>query len=260
MLTVTDQNKGGLVVRFGRLRGFVPNSHIPELRRGQSRQHAETYKNKKIDSQILLTFIEVNHKKRRLILSARETNQERKIHRLRELEIGQEITGRVVHIVDYGAFVDLGGLDGLIHISELDWRRVRHPSDVLQVGDEVSVFIKDVDVERERVSLSRKELLDNPWVSIEERYAVGDLVEARVTKIVDFGAFVVLPDGIEALIPEDEFGIVGFDDQESVVNIGEKVIARILGIEPERGRMRISLSRVSYDDQTKWLAQKDQAD
>ena len=258
-LEVTGLNRGGLTVQFERIQGFVPNSHTPGLKRGMRNEKRDAFKREKVGTKMALKFIEVNRSRRRLLLSGRTAEKEKLMQRLHELDRDQVIQGKVVHIVDYGAFVDLGGVDGLVHISELDWRRVKHPSDVVNIGDEVKV--KEVDVERERVSLSRKSLLPSPWGTVQKRYKVGDLVEGEVTNVRHFGAFVMLSTGIEGLIHESELGIVGPGHPQDVVSPGESVIVRIVDIDPERKRIGLSLRQVSYDEQVAWIKQKrDSAD
>lgn len=252
-LEIISQNKGGVVVRFGRLRGFVPNSHIPDLRRDGGRDALREQKEEMIGDELVVKVIEVNQRRRRLVLSARAARQERRLLRLKELAEGTTIKGTVVNLVDFGAFVDLDGVDGLIHISELDWRRVDHPSEVLELGEEVEVEITNVDVERERVSLSHKNLLPNPWETIEEGYSPGDLVEGEITNVRNFGAFVMLPEGVEGLIHVSEIGIIGPGSPQDVVHPGDKVLARVIDMEPERERISLSLSRVSKDEQMAWL-------
>jgi small subunit ribosomal protein S1 len=155
---VTGFNRGGVVVAFGQLEGFVPNSHLARIDLRDDGAKAEL-----VGETISLTVLEVDRPNRRLVLSQREAGDQDKEQILTRLEKGQVHTGVVRNLVDFGAFVDLGGVDGLIHISELDWRHVAHPSDVLSVGEEVEVYVLDVDRERSRISLSRKYLLPRPW-------------------------------------------------------------------------------------------------
>jgi small subunit ribosomal protein S1 len=257
---IIGQNRGGLVVRFGRLRGFVPNSHIPDLRRNGSGDQLKQQKEEMIGQELVVKVLEVNQKRRRLVLSSRAARRERRLIRLKELHVDSTLTGTVVNLVDFGAFVDLGGVDGLVHISELDWSRVDHPSEVLEVGQELEVKVLDVDVERERISLSRKALLANPWDNITERYTPGDLVEGEVTNVRNFGAFMMLPEGVEGLIHVSEIGIIGPGNPEDVVHPGDKVLARILDIESDRERISLSLSRVSKDEQLAWLERRQEED
>lgn len=252
-LPIIGQNRGGVVVRFGRLRGFVPNSHIPELSRDGGGDELKHQKEEMIGDELAVKVLEVNQKRRRLVLSSRAARRERRLIRLKELHVDSTLTGTVVNLVDFGAFVDLGGVDGLVHISELDWSRVDHPSQVLDVGQELEVKILDVDVDRERISLSRKALLPNPWGSLTEHYAPGDLVEGEVTNVRNFGAFMMLPEGVEGLIHVSEIGIIGPGNPEDVVHPGDKVLARILDIDSDRERISLSLSQVSKDEQLAWL-------
>jgi len=255
-LEVTGLNRGGLTVQFERIQGFVPNSHIPGLKRGMRNEKRDAFKREKVGAKMALKFIEVNRSQRRLILSGRTAEKEKRMQRLHELDRDQVIQGKVVHIVEYGAFVDLDGVDGLVHISELDWRWVKHPSDVVNIGDEVEVKVKEVDVEGERVSLSRKALLPSPWDTVLKRHKVGDLVEGEVTNVRQFGAFVMLSNGIEGLIQESELGIVGSGHPQDVLSPGEIVIVRIVDIDAERKRMGLSLRQVSYDEQVAWIKEK----
>jgi len=142
-LEITGLNRGGLTVQFKQIRGFVPNSHVLGLKRGMRAEKRDAFKREKVGTKMALKIIEVNRSQRRLILSGRTAEKEKRMQRLHELDRDQVIQGKVVHIVDYGAFVDLGGVDGLIHISELDWRHVKHPSEVVCKGDEIEVMVKD---------------------------------------------------------------------------------------------------------------------
>ncbi len=259
-LLIIDQNKGGLLVEFENLRGFVPNSHIPSLRRGSSNQKASEVKAKMIGDTIPLKVIEVNRKQRRLVFSARVAQKEKREKRLKELEVGDVINSRVVNVVDFGVFVDLDGVDGLVHKSEIAWDRVYDPSKHFSVGDQIDVKVVDVDVERERVSLSRKALLPNPWEKLEEKYDVGDLVEGKVVSVLDFGAFVELPEGLQGLVHVSEIGYANMGDPESVVQEGDNVLVRILSIEPERERVSLSMRRVPVDDQLAWMMDEEDAD
>ncbi|MFO8037032.1 MAG: S1 RNA-binding domain-containing protein [Anaerolineales bacterium] len=259
-LPIIDQNKGGLLVEFENLRGFVPNSHIPSLRRGTSFEKASEAKAKMIGDTIPLKVIEVNRKQRRLVFSARVAQKEQREKRLKELEVGDVITSRVVNVVDFGVFVDLDGVDGLVHKSEIAWDRVYDPSKYFKVGDQIEVKVVDVDVERERVSLSRKALLPNPWEELEEKYDVGDLVEGKVVSVLDFGAFVELPEGLQGLVHVSEIGYANMGDPESVVQEGDNVLVRVLSIEPERERVSLSMRRVPVDDQLAWMMDEDDAE
>jgi small subunit ribosomal protein S1 len=252
-LKVIGRNRGGLVVEFGYLEGFVPNSHLPNARRMQSGSDLNDTKNEMVGETMLLKVIEVDRNRNRLILSARAAEKERRVRRLQELEEGSVVNGTVVNLTDFGAFVALDGVDGLIHKSELSWDNVDDPSSVVNVGDKVDVKVKDVDVERERISLSLRALQPSPWDEIEENYNEGDLVEGTVSNVVNFGAFVTLPEGIEGLIHSSEMEIIGPGTPQDVVQVGDDVLVRIVSIEPDRHRMALSMKRVTYDEQLEWM-------
>lgn len=249
---VIETNRGGVVVRVGHLRGFVPGSQLvprPETRGAASPEERFA----PLKGQALkLKVIEVNRKRKRLILSEREAEREEREKRrqelLQELRKGEVRHGRVTSLTRFGAFVDLGGIDGLIHISELSWGRVDHPSDVLQVGDEVDVYVLDVDRERGRVSLSLRRLLPKPWETVLERYAIGQVVEGTVTQVVPFGAFVRLDDGIEGLVHISELANRYVSHPHEVVKEGDRVQVRILNIDPEARRMGLSIKQVDEEE------------
>lgn len=252
-LKVMGRNRGGLVVEFGYLEGFVPNSHLPNARRMQSTTDLNETKNEMVGDKMLLKVIEVDRNRNRLILSARAAEKERRMRRLQELEEGSVVSGTVVNLTDFGAFVALDGVDGLIHKSELSWDNVEDPSTVVDVGDKIDVKVKDVDVERERISLSLRALQPSPWDAIDDIYNEGDLVEGTVSNVVNFGAFVTLPEGIEGLIHSSEMEIIGPGTPEDVVQVGDDVLVRIVSIEPDRHRMALSMKRVTYDEQLEWM-------
>ena len=243
-LEVVDQNRGGLLVAFDNLRGFVPNSHIPAIRRGTSSQKAGEIKGEFIGKTLPLKVIEVNQKERRLVFSARFAQREGRAKRLDELEVGQIIQSRVVNVVDFGVFVDLDGVDGLVHKSEIDWERVTHPSKWYKVGDEIEVKIVSIDQKNERVSLSRKILLPNPWEKLIEDYQVGDLVEGVVVSVLDFGAFVEIRENLHGLVHISEIGYANPEDPQAVLKKGDPVLVKIMRIEPERERISLSMRRV----------------
>jgi small subunit ribosomal protein S1 len=196
--------------------------------------------------------IEVNRKRRRLIFSARAAQEERREQRLKELEVGQIIHGPVVNIVKFGVFVDLDGVDGLVHISKLDWQRVNHPSDLFKVGDEIEVKVIDVDVERERVSLDRKSLQPSPWDNFEQNHSPGETLEGRVTNVLDFGAFVELEEGVEGLVHVSEIGYSSTGRPQDVVRPGDRVLVRILDIDTDRERISLSMRQVPLERQIAW--------
>jgi small subunit ribosomal protein S1 len=243
-LAVSGQNRGGLLVDFGRLQGCVPNSLIPDIRRVGDPQARRSVKEEMSGQNLLLQVIEVDRKNRRLVLSARAARAERRQRRLQELTVGETLTGRVTNLVQFGAFVDLGGVDGLVHISNLAWRHVDHPSEVLERGDEVEVLIESVDIERERVGLNRKVLLPNPVETFEEEHHAGDFIEGTVTDVKDFGAFIELEDDVVGLVHVSEMPSVGPEiSPEDVLQPGDEVTPEILEIDVPRERVRLSLRR-----------------
>ncbi len=252
-LEVTGSNRGGVKVGFGELEGFVPNSHLPTIRRIQDQDLQESRKRALVGTSVCVKVIEVVPERQRLIMSARAANQAQRQRLLEELEIGEIVQGHVVSLVSFGAFVDLGGMDGLVHISELSWDRVEHPSEVVELGQELEVSIKDVDREKGRVSLSRKPLLPNPWDVIVEQYQHGDLVMGVISNVRDFGAFVKLEMGIEGLVHVSEIEIAPGSSIEDIVRRGDKVLAKILSIDPFRERLGLSLRRVSEGEQLVWM-------
>jgi small subunit ribosomal protein S1 len=247
-LEVVDWNRGGLLVEFGELGGFVPNSHLADLLLSSSREESEKRKEMKIGTKLSLKVIEVNREKNRLILSEKAVDHELRSQKLEELDVGQIVSCKVQNIVDYGVFVDLGGITGLIHVSELAWKRVKHPKDLYSFGDQVHAKVINVDVERERVKLSCKALMPNPWDTIEEQHQVGDWVEGYITGIKDYGAFVKLPSGFEGLIHISEIKNGAEVSPHEFFRLNEEVRVRILHIDPELERISLSLTDVESDD------------
>lgn len=249
--TIVDTNRGGVLVQFGLLRGFVPQSLTGEG------HYPTTPKQKRslIGKELKLKVIEVNQQRNRLVFSEKAAREESRKEQIEALTVGEVVTGRVVSLVDYGAFVDIGGIDGLIHISKLDWQHIKHPSEVLSVGDEVEVQIDEVDVERERISLNRKVLLPSPWESIAEEYKVDDLVIGTVTNIADFGVFVQLAPHIEGLVHLSEMSNFG-NDPSNLLNRGDEVPVRIISMDLKRQRIGLSLDKVTVDEQMDWMASR----
>ena len=249
---VIDFNKGGLIVDLG-VRGFVPISQIPELRglsKGQEGEPSEVIDRlAQMKGRVLkLKIIELNRNRNRLILSERLALQEQRSHRkdelLAELLPGQVRRGRVTSLASFGAFVDLGGADGLVHISQLSYSRVNHPSEVLSVGDEVEVYVLSIDPDTKKIALSLKKAQPDPWSRVDQKYHVGDLVEGTITKLAKFGAFAKIDDGIEGLIHLSELSSEPVENGKDVVNEGERVTLRVININPVRRRLGLSLRQV----------------
>ena len=252
---VIDYNKGGLIVDVNGIRGFVPISQIMNLKReevaagGESQETAAKLQSMK-DRELQLKIIEINRARNRLILSERlavqEWRQRRREELLDELKPGEVRKGIVSNLANFGAFVDLGGADGLVHISQLAWSRVNHPSEVLHVGQEVEVQVLSVDKEKKKIALSIKRAEVDPWTTVEQRYQPGQIVTGVVTKIAPFGAFARIEDGIEGLIHQSELpaGV----DPKTVLFEGAQLQLRILRIEPERRRLGLSLRKAEEAD------------
>lgn len=237
-VTVTGHNRGGILVRWNRLEGFIPSSHLVSMNLSGERRDAW---DELRDQTLVVKVIEVDQDRRRLIFSEREAQKEwraqQKARLLAELKEGDRVRGTVTGLRDFGAFVNLGGADGLIHVSELAWHRVDHPRDVLRVGEEIEVYVLNLDRESNRIALSRKRLLNDPWDTAAERYHEGQLVEGTVTNVVDFGAFVALEDGLEGLLHLSEMGDGSLKEPHSYVKKGDTLSLRISHLEPEKRRV-----------------------
>ncbi len=252
---VIDYNKGGLIVDVAGIRGFVPISQILNLKReevasgGDSQETAAKLLGMK-DKELQLKIIEINRARNRLILSerlaAQEWRQRRREELLDELKPGEVRRGVVSNLANFGAFVDLGGADGLVHISQLAWSRVNHPSEVLKVGQEVEVQVLSVDKEKKKIALSIKRAEVDPWTTVEQRYTPGQVVTGTITKIAPFGAFARIEDGIEGLIHLSEL-MPGMDPKTSL-HEGQQLQLRILRIEADRRRLGLSLRQAEEMD------------
>lgn len=242
-LKVVGYNRGGLLVEWESLRGFVPASqlvHFPSTDSVEIRRNALL---DRVGQTLYLRVIELDEAKNRLILSERaaQVASGTRAQLLESLHDGDIVTGFVTNLCDFGAFVDLGGVEGLIHISELSWGRVGHPSDMLQRGQQVKVYVLDIDPDAARIALSIKRLHPDPWVTVADRYEVGQIVVGRITNVVDFGAFACIEDGLEGLIHFSELAEGHFLHPRNVVSEGEEVRARILSIDGRARRLGLSL-------------------
>jgi small subunit ribosomal protein S1 len=237
---VIEVVKGGLILDIG-LRGFLPASLV-DLRRVRDLQ---PYVGREIECKI----IELDKNRNNVVLSRRayleETQREQRDEFLTNLKAGEIRSGVVSSVVNFGAFVDLGGMDGLVHVSELSWKHVDHPSSVVQVGDEVTVQVLDVDLSRERISLSLKATQQDPWQEFASSHEVGELVYGRVTKLVPFGAFVQVGEGIEGLVHISEMAVHHVEAPEQVVTPGEELWVKIIDIDLDRRRISLSIKQAA---------------
>lgn len=229
---VTGHNRGGLLVSFGRLQGFVPNSHLEH--RSWRRPDVKA---KQVGRILNLIVLEVDQRRRRLVLSERLANRQARDKVLSQLQEGEVRRGTVRNVVDFGAFVDLGGIDGLIHISELDWSYVENVSDVVKVGDEIDVYILSVDRDRQRVGLSRKRLLPNPWERVTDNLFAGDYILGTVTSIAPFGAFINVGEGVEGLLHLSNMPRGQATHAE--LHTGATVAVRVLNIDHRRHQIEL---------------------
>jgi small subunit ribosomal protein S1 len=246
---VIGYNKGGLIVPLGGLRGFVPASQISLVRRtSSSGETPEQRWAKMVGSPIKVRVIEVDRERRRLILSERlalqETRETLKDRLLDELQEGSIRSGRVTSLADFGAFVNIEGADGLVHLSEISWERIQHPNEVLKVGQEVKVKVISVDRERKRIGLSIRQLQDDPWTQKVSHLKEGMLVEGTITHLTKFGAFARLGEDLEGLIHISELSENRVTHPKEVVHEGDVVTLRVIKVDAERRRIGLSLRKV----------------
>ncbi|MGD8603166.1 MAG: S1 RNA-binding domain-containing protein [Anaerolineales bacterium] len=245
-LKVIGYNRGGLLVEARTLRGFIPISHLIALEIAEDEETRNQQLASLVDKELTLKVIEFDPERGRLVFSERAAlaGPGKRVELLENLKPGDRVEGVVTNITRFGVFVDLGGVEGLIHVSELSWGRVRHPADVIDCGEELNVQVINVDRDKGRVALSLKELLPDPWETVGNRFKVGDVVEGLVTNVVKFGAFVGIEDGLEGLIHVSELGDGNFLHPRNVLEEGENVRVRIINIDPAERRLGLSLRQV----------------
>ena len=255
--SVSGFNRGGVIVKIGQVRGFVPASQLSS--ESQSRQLTEGEPDnrwmKLMDAELRMKVIDLDRRRNRLILSERvairEWRREQKEKLLQTLEENTVCEGVVSSLADFGAFVNLGGADGLIHLSELSWGRISHPKEVVSIGERLKVMVLNVDRERKRIGLSLRRLLPEPWETVPDRYEVGQVVRGLVTKLVHFGAFARLDgDTIEGLIHISELTERRIAHPSEVVTEGQEIDLRIIRIDTEKRRMGLSLKQVAPEEES----------
>jgi small subunit ribosomal protein S1 len=243
-LEVADHNRGGLLVQGEDIQGFVPASHLIGLSKKTVEADRDDLLSPYVGRSLKLKVIECDQDRGRIVFSERaaQTEDGTRLELLNSLSVGDRRMGRITTITDFGVFVDLGGVEGLVHISELSWGRVCHPGDIVSIGDEIEVYILQVDEEKSRVALSVKRLRPNPWDTVYSRYQIGQITTAVITNIVSFGAFARLEDGLDGLIHISEFNKkISPRNIHEVLSEGQKVSVCILHIDSARQRLGLSL-------------------
>ncbi|WP_423224401.1 30S ribosomal protein S1 [Candidatus Amarolinea aalborgensis] len=254
---VAGFNRGGVTIKVGRLRGFVPTSQlvsVQSMSQDGASDNLEARLADLVGKKLKLKVVEMDQKRNRLILSERQANRDwrkqAKERLLSELKKGDKCTGIVTSMSDFGAFIDLGGADGLVHLSEITWGHINHPGEVLKIGQRVEAYVLNVDMERRRIGLSLRRLQPEPWSVVHERYAVGQLVDATITKLTNFGAFARLDDGIEGLIHLSELSEKRVGHARDVLREGQRMRLRIIRIDPQRRRIGLSLKQAPEEEYT----------
>ncbi len=252
-LRVVGHNRGGLLVQFGALTGFVPSSHLVDFPGIVDPIEREDALKRRLGEDLKLQVIEIDRPQARLILSERIAREaERGESLFARIKAGDTLTGRVSNLRRFGAFVDLGGYEGLIHISELSWGRVNYPGDVVRPGDLVEVYVLDVDPAERKIQLSLKHLQSDPWRNVPQRFRAGEVVRGEVTNVVSFGAFVRLDDGIEGLIHISELAEGTFLHPRNVLREGQHVDVKVLSVEAGNRRIGLSLRQARKPQHSVW--------
>ena len=241
-------NKGGLLVQVKHLQGFVPKSQFSRDRQAISNQSTLQ---KSIGDEIHVKVLEVDAERNRLILSEKEAEsdvrQSQRSEMLQKINVGDLFDGRVINLAKFGAFVDIGGIEGLVHLSEISWKRINNPADILNVGDEVKVEVLSIDQEKERLALSLKRTQPDPWSIVEESYTDGQLMEATITKIAPYGAFARIHDDyeLEGLIHISEISEDHIEHPNELLKVSQVVTVRIIRIDPEQRQLGLSIKQVA---------------
>ncbi|MBC7224991.1 MAG: S1 RNA-binding domain-containing protein [Anaerolineae bacterium] len=257
---VVGCNRGGLVVPFGRIQAFVPASQVTGIQRSSTPAEKRRQLRALVSQRLWFKVMEVDQARGRLVLSERlgrrQYRQRRKAELVQTLQEGDVVKGVVTSLCDFGAFVDLGGADGLIHVSEIAWGTVEHPSEHLQVGDEVEAVVLRVDRQQGRIGLSLKRCQPDPWDTVPQRYREGQLVEGVVTRLASFGAFVEVEPGVEGLVHISELTDGVILDPVEVVDEGEPLLLRVIRVDASARRLGLSLRRVTNEEWAEWARRK----
>jgi small subunit ribosomal protein S1 len=251
---VTGWNRGGLLVRWEELQGFVPISQLRQVPIVSQEEERDEVLARWVGEMLDLRVIELDQSRNRLVFSERATRwaPEQGDALLHDLDAGQVRSGIVSNICPFGVFIDLGGVDGLIHISELSWGRVTHPEQIVSLGQKVQVYVLSLDRVNHRVALSLKRLHPNPWLTIETKYVIGQITRATITNLAEFGAFAQLEEGIEGLIHISELSEDRVQDPAQMVQPGDQVLVRILRIDSHNHRLGLSMRQATEDHRSDW--------
>ncbi|MCP4363280.1 MAG: S1 RNA-binding domain-containing protein [Chloroflexi bacterium] len=247
---ISGYNRGGVLVDVKHLIGFLPKSHLSQERRQLVRQNPNALQ-KAIGETVYIKVLEADPDQERLILSEKaaekEVRQAKRAELMAGIQEGAVFDGRVINLADFGAFVDIGGVEGLVHLSELSWKRINKPSEVLEVGDEVKVMVLSVDQERERLALSIKRMKADPWTEVSKIYQIGQLIEATVTKITPYGAFARLQDEyeLEGLIHISELSEDHIEHPREVVHVSQQITVRLIRIDADQRQLGLSIKQVA---------------
>jgi len=243
-LSVINFNKGGLLVDWNGINGFIPCSHLVDLPPQLTKEDRDRSLSSYVGMSLCVKIIECLPGKGRLVFSERaaQTKSGRRTELMNDLQVGQMVFGNVTNITDFGVFVDLGGVEGLIHLSELSWGRVDHPSMVLEVGQKVKVLILEIQPDRCRVALSLKRLVPNPWIGIEKKYHENQVVPVEITSLTSYGAFARLDECIEGLIHFSEIPLKDKENIKDYLKPGDKILVKILKVDISRQRLGLSLN------------------
>ena len=251
--SVVGFNKGGLTVEFNHLRGFVPASHVLDMPRNLSEDQRREELESRIGDEMRLKVIEVDPKRRRLVMSQmlaeREFRSTQREELFKTLAVGDVVHGVVRSMRPFGAFIDIGGVDGLLHVSEIGYGAINHPRDELTVGEELDVQVIRIDSEKQRVALSRKRLMSNPWDGVEDRYEANSIVPVTITRIADFGAFAQLEAGVEGLVHISEMADIAIAEPLKTVHPGDEVLVKILRVDGKRQRIGLSIRQAQETTQ-----------
>ncbi len=259
---VTGCNRGGLIVHYQGLRGFVPSSHLEAISPDMDEPTRRATLASHIGRHLNVRVIELDPKLNRVVFSERARASEAEPAPpeipliLRQIRAGETRRGVVTNLTHFGAFVDLGGYEGLVHVSELSWSRVNHPRDLLHIGQEVNVYVISVSPEEGRIALSLKRAKANPWETIEQRYHVGQIVHGTVTNVVQFGAFVKVENDLEGLVHVSEMAEGNFMHPRNIVNEGDRVVARVIAVDSQQRRLALSMRGVFANRQAEGEAGK----